>query len=761
MSGRGSRGAAWSRALVQSLFVSVAAGAVAHAQASAPATAPTSGAPADAVQEIVVVAEKRAENVQKVPVSVSVLQGASLQQFHQSDLHDVMDQVPNLFVLQSGVDDVVAIRGFSSGPNNIAFDQEVSIYEDGIYGGRSAQFMAPMFDLDHIEVLRGPQGALFGKNTAAGAINILTAQPTSAFSAGATVDVGVIQTGVDASGYVSGPLTDYLTARLAAKVVDENGFIKDDATGKEDPQTQQQLGRLTLRFQPNASFDATGMVEYTNMHVDGGINVAGPIDVMVNPVDYRSVPDPYIDGEKEQNGVTSLNSSITANYHFGGYTLTSVSGYSQFSTSRLSAYDDEIPGGGTVPPTFANAFPEKFDQVSEEIRLLSPTGQRLEYVVGAYTDYSDYHLHQVDYYDLFGGALAGVQHSDFSQHALTDSVFGQGTLHIVEGLRLVGSLRYTYNQKTGDFTSGTDSGAPLQAITSAFGHINETSLDPSVSLQYDLAPKVMVYAAFGQGSKSGAFVSNSFGTTDSDFTYRPERSTNYEVGIKATLLSGRLVADATLYDTSFANLQETQWNPVIVGFVPGNAKGAQSRGLEASLTWLPINSLQITGSLAYLDAKFTNFKGAACLASQTVAQCNPSDTNPADPNSVANNNIAGYVLPYASKWTADVQLHHKLDLGDALRLDTTVDASLRSKYIDSDDYDQYYGVQPTYVKLDARVQLGRPDGLWAVAIVGKNLTNVLTVGDALELPAPITPVSRSIRWLDSGRAVSIEVSSHF
>lgn len=744
--------AAHSRALVQSLMLSVAAATVAHAEQPADVKSVTQ------VQEVTVTAQKRVEDVQKVPVSVSVMSGQALQNFQQSDLHDIMNNVPNLFVLQSGVDDVVAIRGFSSGPNNIAFDQEVSIYEDGLYGGRSAQFMAPLFDLDHIEVLRGPQGALFGKNTAAGAVNIVTAQPTSTFSAGGAVDVGVIQTGVSGWGYVSGPINDAWSFRLAAKLEDQNGFLHDYATGKDDPHTEQEMGRLTIKYQPNDKFDGTAMVEYSRMKVTGGINVAGPIDQVTDPVDYRYVANPYIDGQPEENGVTSVNAAITLNWHVGdGFTFTSITGYSGFTSSRLSAYDQEIPGGGgQVLPTFANAFPEKFHQESEELRLISPSGRRFEFVVGVYGDNSDYHLHQVDYYNIPAFDLAGIQHSDFEQHAQTASAYGQGTFHVVDRFRLVGGLRFTYDHKIGDFGSGTDQGAPLQPITAASGTISETFLDPSVSAQFDLAPRVMLYVTYAEGSKSAAFVSNSFGTTDADFLYKPEHSTNYEAGVKSTLFDSHVVANLSLYYTKFRDLQETQFDPTTQSFVAGNAGGARSQGFEGSLTWRPAASLQLNASVAYLDAKFTDFKGAGCLATQTIAQCNP-----ADPASIAKNNIAGEPLLYASKWTANFEAHHKLALGDNLQLDTTLDASVRSRYVDSDDYSPIYGIQPSYVKFDARVQIGRPDGRWAFAVVGKNLTNVLSVGDSLDLPFPITPISRSMRWLDSGRSVALEVSGHF
>ena len=743
--------AAWSRVFLQSLLITVAASSAAIAQE-------TSGT----VETVTVTAQKRAEDVQKVPISMTVISGASLEQFHQSDLHSIMNTIPNLFVLQSGVDDTVAIRGFGSGPNNIGFDQEVSIYEDGIYGGRSAQFMEPFFDVDHVEVLRGPQGALFGKNTAAGAVSIITAGPTEDFEGSATASYNFIESGVDTSAYVSGPVADDLGARLAVKFLDQDGFIKNLATGKDDPQTEDMLARLTLKFEPTSNFDVTGKVEYNNTQVQGGINVSGPLNALVSPPDTRYLPNPVGPfGETEGNGVIATNSSVTANYHFDGLTLTSISGYSEFTTHRLSAYDQTLPGGGITGSPFVNGFPERFNQESEELRLLSPTGQSFEYVVGAYVDAADYNLYQFRDYN-FGGGFAGQDHTNFKQHSSTYSVFAEATYHIEDDLRVIGSLRYSNTSKDGGFTSGITFGAglagPPSAYTSANGQIDEGSLDPSLTVQYDASKNIMFYATYAQGSKSGGFVSNTYGTTDADFTFKPEKSTNYEVGMKGTFLDGRLVANGTLFNMKFKDLQESAFDSTIESFVTNNAGSATSRGFEGTLTWLPIDTLELSSSFAYLEAKYDNYKGAACLALDPISVCNPADSNPADPNSVVNHNIAGLPLLYASKWTGNVQAHHTLPISDNLQVDTTLVASLRTKYFDSTDYDPNYGIQPTYVKLDARVQLGASDGKWDVAVVGKNLTDQLTVGSALAYPLG---VERAIKWLDEGRSVAIEGTIRF
>ena len=751
MSGKRLQGAAWSRLFITSLLLSGAAVPEAWAQSST-----------GQVETITVTAEKRAENVQDVPISMSVLSGELLSDFHISELHSIMNQVPNLFVLQSGVDDIVYIRGFGTGPNNIAFDQDVSIYQDGIYGGRSAQFLEPMFDIDHMEVLRGPQGALFGKNTAAGAISLITAGPTDRFEASATTSYNFTETGTDSWGYVSGPITDDLGFRVAAKFRDQDGYLNDLATGKDDPHTEEYMGRLTLKWAPTENFNVTAKVEHANEQLTGGINVSGPLNALVDPPSNRYVQEPVIYGQREQNGVISTDAVVTANYLFSGFTLTSVTGYSEFTTKRLSAYDQNVPGGGVTGAPFANGFPETFNQESEEVRLLSPTDQTVEYIVGAYVDASDYTLYQFRDYDNLFGIFTGQDSSNFKQHESSYSFFAQGTYHVTDDFRLIGSARYTNTSKQGSFTSGIDFGnglgGPPAAYTAANGKIGEGSFDPSLTAQFDARKNVMFYATYAQGSKSGGFVSNTFGTTNATFTFQPERSTNYEVGMKSTFLDGRLVLNGAIFNMRFKDLQEFSFDSTTQNFVTNNAGSATSRGFEGQVTYLPIDALELSTSFAYLDAKYDNYKGAACLALDPTSVCNPSDTNPADPNSVVNHNIAGLPLLYASRWTGNVQAHHTLAINDALQLDTTVRAALRTKYFDSSDYDPYYGLQPTYVKVDLRVQLGSPDGRWDVAFVGKNLTNVLSVSDAIGYPLG---VDRAIKWVDEGRSVALEATFRY
>ena len=724
------------------------------AQTSA-AAAPAAAGETAQVTEVVVTAQKRSEKLQDVPISMEVVTGQKLSQFHADDFQSIAALVPNVFVEETAGDKVIYIRGFGSPPANFSFDQSVSLYVDGVYAGRSNQTQAPFFDLERVEVLRGPQGALFGKNTPAGAVSVVSAGPTDHFTGSATALYNFDLDGYDLSGFVAGPIADGLSARLAVKILDEDGYIHNLSNGHEDPEVREQLARLTLRYAPGGDFDYTVKFDYGNTDHIGGMDVSSSLTGPQQPHLVREVQNNPLGGEGTK--ATSTIVSGTGNLKLGDFTLTSVTGYSQFHSNIVNYFDELVPGGGLATTSVYNTFPEHFDQFSQELRLLSPTGRKLEYIVGVYYDTSFYHLTQEVGFNLPAFAYLGLEDTEFKQHAQTVSVFGQATYHILDNLRLLGSLRYTNNQKTATFNGHLVYGPfPLQPLTTAAGSVNEDNIDPSVTLQYDVLPRVMAYFTYGRGSKSGGFVSNTFGTTSSTFTYRPETSENYEIGVKSTLFAGSLVLDAALYHTSFSNLQVSVFNPTTQAYLTGNAASATSQGIEASAIWRPIRDFDVTASGAYQDVTYDNYPGAACLATESLAQCDP-----ANPVSIKNNNIKGARLPYTSKFSGNIQFHYRLALPGDFNLDNTLIVAGRSNYFDSDNESPTFGVQKAYAKVDLRVQLAPQDERWHIALVGKNLTNELTTGSAFDLPAPITIAPRAILYLDQPRNISLEAGIRF
>ncbi|KCZ92119.1 TonB-dependent receptor [Hyphomonas johnsonii MHS-2] len=712
---------------------------------------------------IVVTAQKREQKLQDVPVSITAVRGATLEALQISDLRSIQSYVPNMAVLNSGVNPVVFIRGFGSGPNNVAFDQEVSVYLDGIYGGRGAQFSAPFFDLERMEVLRGPQGALFGRNTAAGAISLISKRPTDTFEGHVSAGYDFERNGYNATGVVSGPVTDTLSMRLAGKITRQDGYIKNLYNGEDDPQLRDTMARLTLRWQPSSDVDVVFKNEYGDHLIEGGVTVSGSLDEDVYDGDFgdeRYISDNYAGaGLDEESGIETWNSAINADIGIGEHTLTLISGYSHFETTRFTAYDEVAPDG-TVPANggnarFGNGFPEDFDQWSVEARVASPLGQFLEYIVGVYYDTSDYHLHQDSYYrDVF--TLTGHQSTDFFQDSSSWSAYGQGTFNFSPELKLITGLRYSQTDKDAEFSQYTVSGSPLNPIgPGTSGSLSENYLDPSATVQYDITPDTMVYATAARGSKSGGFVSNTYNVAPDGFKFAPERSTNYELGLKSTFGDGLASVNLAIFRMDFEDLQQSAYDPDRRTFFTRNAAEARSEGVELEVELLPTDNLTLNANVAYLDAKFRDYPGAPCLTAETLAECDSSDAN-----SLAAHNIAGTPLLFAPKWSGNIGFHHQMDV-QQFRLTTSANAQFRSKYFVADGYSPVWGVQDGWTKIDARVELATQDDRWSVALVGRNLTDEHTRGASLRFPGSITDTTRTLNWMDEYRSVSLVGTRRF
>jgi len=246
------------------------------------------------------------------------------------------------------------------------------------------------------------------------------------------------------------------------------------------------------------------------------------------------------------------------------------------------------------------------------------------------------------------------------------------------------------------------------------------------------------------------------------FTFNPEKAESFEAGIKSSFDEGRVVANISVYQTKIKDLQTSVFCASCAGggFVTKNAGSATSKGVEASLVFQPVNALRLALNGAYQDAKYDDFLGANCLARQSATVCNPSAPASA-PNSVAFNNLAGYPLTYASKWTGNVEVRHRLPIGNAMKLTTTLRAAYRSRYYNSDDQSLFYGVQKGFTKIDGRIELAAVPGPWSVAVIGKNLTNRRTYSFANAWPFPLTNAPTAHKYLDETRNITVEGTLHF
>ncbi len=357
---------------------------------------PQSVAEGLSLEEVVVTAQKRAESLQDVPIAVTAISGDKIADAGIQGLEDMSSYVPNLKITSATGQSAgfIVIRGVGSG-NNSGFEQSVGMFIDGIYAGRSRQFMVPFLDLAAVEVLKGPQGTLFGKNTVAGAISIQSAKPTNTLEGNVRLSYETEYDSKEASAVVSGPLTDYLSGRLAVKHNDKSGTVENLIRGTEEPTSDSQAIRGSLLFDVSDNIQVLSKLEYANVYNEGSIFQLSGIDgIWASPLgEYIHVDEvsPIEDGKldnkntldspnKEFVETTSINGLIKVDWDLENFSLTSITGYSDYESEVLADADfSDILFIETNPA-------ETFDQTSQEFRLTSQGGGDLDFIVGLYLE---------------------------------------------------------------------------------------------------------------------------------------------------------------------------------------------------------------------------------------------------------------------------------------------------------------------------------------------------------------------------------------
>ena len=359
------------------------------------------------LDEIVVTSQHREQSLKDVPISVAVVAGDYIEEQGIQRMADLQFSVPNFTMAESGIGTNVFMRGIGSG-NNQGFEQSVGIYVDGIHHGRAQQSRAPFLDLARIEVLRGPQSILFGKNSVAGALNITTAKPTEEFEGSASLAYEPIDNEKEGTLVLSGPLSDKIRVRVAARYHELDGYIENITLGQMEPNQKDWTVRGTVEMDLSENLTATLKVERSEFDVLGRNIETDGEEPMNNPASGlngllysqilgifgadSSVNNNVLDGQRHANGDFSYNEQteavLTLDWQVGEHNLSSISGYSKFS------FDDNCDCDFTGGNVFTLPLAEEFKQLSQEFRLTSPGGEKLDYIVGAYFqtaehDYTD------------------------------------------------------------------------------------------------------------------------------------------------------------------------------------------------------------------------------------------------------------------------------------------------------------------------------------------------------------------------------------
>lgn len=736
------------------------------------------------LDDIVVTAQKREQTSQDVPISLSATDGEFIAETGIGDIEGLSSYVPNLTVTTSPGISQIMIRGVGSAAATRSFEQSVGLYIDGIYSPRSVGVHLPFLDVERVEVLRGPQGVLFGKNSIAGAISVISAKPTDEFEVGLNGKYEFEYGSYQFDGYVSGPLTDRLFVRVAAIIDKNEGYVTPVVTGGDDQPKSELSGlRGTVVWEPTDSTRITTKAEYFNNDTIGtsiqmvGFDPTAPRSGLANYIiglmdaageDYTRNDTHYSDFV---NSIDQDNTNVTVEVEqgIGAFDLTYLFGFSKHDRVQNNAFD--FSAGDIIIQT----LDEEYEQFSHEVRLQSPQGEVVEFTLGAF--YIDRELSfpgsrlrvslpPIPVPPPFG-ALTDISHTferPYFEESDAWSIFGQATWNVTDTLRVTAGGRYTDETKSAEMT-GTlkdpiqtldQQTAPITDMLTLIGIArsplgfqnftvngkrNETSFDPSVNVQWDMTDEHMVYARWAQASKSGGFNNND--AAGANFEFNGEDVKSYEVGLKSRFWNGRGQANIAVFQNDYDDLQVSFYDGT--GFQTGNAARARVRGVELDSRIAMTDTLTLGVDAAYLDAKYRDYSGP-CSTNANVwgAECMAS--------SGAFQDLTGKQMDSAPKWSTHVFADNDLPVGGDLYLNTRVDLSYTSEYPLQTDQDPNNRAD-SIVLADARIGLEDADKRWSVALVARNIfDNQIT---AFGGSAPLLP---GVYWGDITPPRQIELS---
>ena len=692
-----------------------------HAQQ---APAPASRAEAsDKLETITVTATKRSEPLQSVPIAISVISGDRLEQANLNTLGAITSQAPtvNFRANASNKDTSLFIRGVGTISTSPGVEPTVSTVVDGVVYARPGQATLDLMEVDRIEVLRGPQGTLFGKNASAGVINIVS----KAISSGTErfVDVSYFQKNeMRLRTGVSGELSPGVLGSAAVLLGKYDGNIDNITIGEKVGGYDRKGARGKLEFTANRDLKATFIADYSKAEDTGSrgpfVRATGLIPASLSPIvpgpENRSVASDV----KER--VDDKNSGLSAqvDWGLGGATLTSISAWREWKNIQFQ----DIDGTGPVYSQIARLSDRgqlKSEQLSQELRLASETGKFFEYVGGLfYMRTKTDEVYRRDVTRCFTNAASlpsgltpcailqldnGV--ATYGTLGKSGSLFGESKLNFSQSLRGILGLRYTTDDLSYYHGRVSTAAAQIPGVRvtrlNTTGSTSQNGVSGRIGPQLDLSKDVTVYATYSKGYKGPAY--NAFFNMSAidDLALAPEKSKSYEIGLKSTLLDNRLRLNLAAFDTKYsgyqANFPDLVGGTIVTRFI--NAGDVSTKGFEADFEAKLSRQFTLSGAVANTRARIDKFNcpvGATCP------------------------NLNGAPLPSAPDWKANVRANYKLDVGNGLRLDLGTDYSWQSKV----QYDLSIAtntIQPSYGIVNMTIALSSPTAGWRVALLGKNL----------------------------------------
>jgi iron complex outermembrane receptor protein len=770
------------RLTLSSIAIAAALLPAAAAAQAAPAADPAAASPQDQVvatpaqptgdDDIVVTARQQSESLIRVPVAVTAVTGVELARTNATDLVKIAQLAPQVTVARSasGGGASFVIRGIGSQPQEPNLDQTVAINVDGVLVNRGRVATLGLFDLQQVEVLKGPQALFFGKNSPAGVISLVSALPTDTFTASGRVGYEFEAREKYAEAVVSGPLSDTLKARLAARYSHMDGWMINLAKPMPNPWAPafplpgawadrvpggtSLAGRLTLQWNPIDRFDATlrvfGATQEDN-DFSGGQQVRCTAPTTAPSASGRIDPTgdckfdqffsksalpaglaaamPLANGGVPYTDAGAILAGLTLNYRLSdALTLTSITGLLHLRSKGFAEYT-----GASTGQVWSGGQ-EKTDTHSQELRLISDYGGAINFTLGAFYEHSYRYTFAPQFINFRGQDPAtGKYHtSERLARNWSDSysAFGQLRWDIIDDLELAGGVRFTREEKRTSIGNVYvhANAVPAQAVVGTFIPLSLTSSNwsPEATLTWHPTEEQTLYAAYKTGYKSGGFANPStfsriFQNSPSLLQLANETAKGGEIGYKARLFGRAVRFEAAVYSYDFDNLVVSSYDVPSATFQVRNAAKARTRGIEASLNWRAAPGLNLTAAGGYNRAKYINFPGAPCYLGQTAAEGCIATPQPGGGTANAQN-FAGRTLHRAPEWVVNLGATYDTALSSGLRMGLAGDASYTSSYWAQENLAPA-SIQDAFWRLGASVRVYTPDEKWELSLIGRNLTN--------------------------------------
>jgi iron complex outermembrane receptor protein len=701
-----------------------------------PTLAAAQDAAAGTLEEVVVTAQKRAENLQDIPIAVTAFTATDIERQGFTNIAQMAEFTPNVIFdtttsisgLSSGA--AVFIRGIGQIDFGLTTDPGVGTYVDGVYMSRSVGGVLDTLDVERVEILRGPQGTLFGRNTIGGALNVTTQQPGRDFEGVAEFTVGEFDR-IDVRGAVNLPLGDTLALRLSASSKQRDGYVERVLVGDELGDENRQSYRAALSWTPGRRFKAYATADYSRIDENSAASVLAGITQAPNVVVYNTFDAPGNNVPGFGNGIpydarfitsdpdrTYADGPTGTNLDVGGAALTLTYSFDALEVKSISAwrrtkgefYRD--PDNSPLVITHTSNPEYDHEQITQEFTFTGEAGDRLEYVAGLFylteegTD---------NVYVPLAPSLGEITNlADIDNDSIAG--YGQATWKITDLWRLTGGLRYTEDDKS--FTpyqrilfgpAGPAPGVSVPLVPDETVDATFEQTTGRVAVEFVPGDSTLYYASFTQGFKSGGFNFRYVVPRAEALAFDPETVDSYEAGFKWQGAGDRVRVNASVF---FMDYQDIQVQVFEVGGGPltQNAGTAEIRGAELEIAALPTPQLQLSLGLGYTDAEYTDL--------------NPPTTD------LAASLTLDTKLPNTPEWTANASAEYTVPIpwgSIAFRVDYS-----HTDDVWNDAQNSPFLFQKAYDLWNAAVRYTSPKEAWEVALFATNLGDerYITSGDS-------------------------------